>query len=76
MNIANLQVLCGATNADWIEILVPESGYNFALPAYLAPDGAGLVHLPDGPGLGVAPDWDYIRAHMVPGSDHTMEFTA
>lgn len=76
MNMANLQVLCGATNADWIEILVPESGYNFALPRYLAPDADGFVHLPDGPGLGVAPDWDYIRAHTVAGSDHTVEFAA
>lgn len=76
MNMANLQVLCGATNADWIEILVPESGYNFALPGYLAPDADGFVHLPDGPGLGVAPDWDYIRTHTVPGSDHTTELAA
>ena len=76
MNMANLQVLCGATNADWIEILVPESGYNFALPAYLAPDAGGFVHLPEGPGLGVVPDWDYIRAHTVPGSDHTLELAA
>lgn len=76
MNMANLQVLCGATNADWIEILVPESGYNFALPSYLAPDADGFVHLPDGPGLGVAPDWDYIRAHTVPGSDQTTEVAA
>jgi L-alanine-DL-glutamate epimerase-like enolase superfamily enzyme len=76
MNMANLQVLCGATNADWIEILVPESGYNFALPAYLSPDADGFVHLPEGPGLGVAPDWDYIHAHMVPGSDHTLELAA
>lgn len=76
MNMANLQVLCGASNADWIEILVPESGYNFALPSYLAPDADGHVHLPDGPGLGVVPDWDYIHAHLVPGSDQTVELAA
>ena len=76
MNMANLQVLCGATNAEWIEILVPESGYDFALTRYLAPDRDGFVHLPDGPGLGAEPDWDYIRAHTVPGSDKTLEFAA
>lgn len=76
MNMANLQVLCGATNADWIEILVPEQGYNFALQSYLAPDRDGLVHLPAGPGLGVALDWDYIRSNLVPGSDQTVEWHA
>jgi L-alanine-DL-glutamate epimerase-like enolase superfamily enzyme len=74
MNLANLQVLCGATNADWIEILVPESGYDFALSRYLAPDAQGFVHLPDGPGLGAEPDWDYIRDHTVPGTDQTLEW--
>ena len=31
MNFANLHVLCGATNADWIEILVPEAGLRLRL---------------------------------------------
>jgi L-alanine-DL-glutamate epimerase-like enolase superfamily enzyme len=75
MNMANLQVLCGATNADWIEILVPEAGYDFALSRYLAPDAQGFVHLPDGPGLGAEPDWDYIRDHTVPGTDQTLEMS-
>jgi len=72
MNWANRQALCGATNADWVEILVPESGYDFALLHYLAPDADGFVHLPGGPGLGAEPDWDYIRAHTVAGSDQTI----
>ncbi len=76
MNWANLHVLCGATNAEWIEILVPEGGYNFALQAYLGPDSDGFVHAPQGPGLGVALDWDYIRAHTVPGTDQTVESSA
>lgn len=74
MNAANLQVLCGATNAEWIEILVPESGYDFGLSHYLAPDAEGWVHLPPGPGLGAEPDWDYIRANTVEGSDQTLEW--
>ena len=76
MNFANLHVLCGATNADWMEILVPEEGYNFALQSYLAPDQDGYVAAPQGPGLGVALDWDYIRAHTVPGSDTTLGVNA
>lgn len=63
MNFANLHVLCGATNADWLEILVPEQGYNYALQAYLAPDSTGRVSVTESPGLGAALDWDYIDAH-------------
>ena len=63
MNFANLHVLCGATNAEWIEILVPEQGYNYALQSYLAPDGEGYVTAPETPGLGVGIEWDFIQAH-------------
>ncbi len=63
MNFANLHVLCGATAATMIEILVPEEGYNYALAAYLAPDREGMVRAPDTPGLGVEIDWDYVAAH-------------
>ena len=63
MNHANLHVLCGATNADWMEILVPERGYDYALRSYLAPDSEGYVTAPEAPGLGVEIDWDYIAVH-------------
>ncbi len=29
---------------------------------------------PPGPGLGAEPDWDYIRANTVEGSDQTLEW--
>ena len=63
MNFANLHVLCGATNADYIEILVPEEGYDYALKTYLAPDAEGFVRPPEAPGIGVKIDWDYIAAN-------------
>ena len=66
MNFANLHVLCGATNADWIEILVPEQGYDYGLRSYLAPDQDGFVTTPEAPGLGVEIDWDYIESHGTP----------
>jgi L-alanine-DL-glutamate epimerase-like enolase superfamily enzyme len=66
MNVANLHVLCGMSNADFIEILVPEAGYDFALHAYLAPDSEGYVQAPVAPGLGVELDWDYIKRHRTP----------
>ena len=63
MNFANLHVLCGATSADMIEVLVPEEGYDFALRAYLAPGRDGMVRAPSAAGLGVEIDFDYITAH-------------
>ena len=69
MNFANLHVLCGATNADWIEILVPEQGYNYALKSYLAPDGEGYVTAPEAPGLGAEVDWDYIKSHQTASAE-------
>jgi L-alanine-DL-glutamate epimerase-like enolase superfamily enzyme len=65
MNLANLHVLCGATNASMIEILVPEAGYDFGLRHYLAPDAQGFVAPPEAPGLGVELDWDFIDRHTV-----------
>jgi L-alanine-DL-glutamate epimerase-like enolase superfamily enzyme len=65
MNFANLHVLAGATNADMIEVLVPEEGYDFALASYLAPQADGWIAAPQSPGLGIALDWDYIAANRV-----------
>ena len=65
MNFANLHVLCGATDTEMIEVLVPEEGYNFAMKTYLAPDRDGFITAPDGAGLGVEIDWDYVRANAV-----------
>lgn len=76
MNWANLHVLCGVTNADWMEVLVPEAGYDFGMQRYLAPDADGYLTVPREPGIGVALDWDYIRAHTVPGSELAVEASA
>ena len=73
MNWVNLHVLCGASNADWIEVLVPKAGYDFGLQRYLAPDADRYLAVPQEPGLGVALDWDYIRAHTVPDSAMTAQ---
>ncbi|MEO7938370.1 MAG: mandelate racemase/muconate lactonizing enzyme family protein [Burkholderiaceae bacterium] len=63
MNLANLHVLCGATDVEMIEVLVPQAPYHYGLRAYLRVDADGMVRLPVAPGLGGEPDWAYIEAH-------------
>lgn len=63
MNLANLHVLCGATDVDMIEVLFPEAPYEYGATRYLRIADDGLVHLPPGPGLGAEPDWTYVDAH-------------
>ncbi len=63
MNLANLHVLCGATDVDMIEVLVPQAPYHYGLRNYLRVDADGMVRLPTTPGLGADPDWAYIEGH-------------
>ena len=63
MNLANLHVLCGATDVDMIEVLVPQAPYQYGLAAYLQVGPDGWVELPETSGLGVQPDWAYIETH-------------
>lgn len=63
MNLANLHVLCGATDVDMIEVLVPQEPYQYGLASYLQVGSDGWVEVSDSPGLGALPDWAYIEAH-------------
>ncbi|MBL8380478.1 MAG: mandelate racemase/muconate lactonizing enzyme family protein [Burkholderiales bacterium] len=63
MDLANLQVLCGASEVEMIEVLSPQSAYQYGLCAYLQVDADGQARLPDAAGLGALPDWDYIEKH-------------
>ncbi len=63
MNLANLHVLCGASDVEMLEVLVPQEPYQYGLREYLRVGADGWVSLPDGPGLGGQPDWQYIEAH-------------
>ena len=63
MNLANLQLLCGATAVEMIEVLVPEAPYQYGLTSYLRVGSDGRVHVPAQAGLGAEPDWPYIESH-------------
>lgn len=65
MNLANLHVLCGAGNAELVEVLVPEAGYEHGLCHYVRPDAQGRLAPPDAPGLGISLDWEFIERHTI-----------
>lgn len=63
MNLANLHVLCGATDVDMIEVLYPEAPYRYGLMGYASLSADGRIHVPEEAGLGGRPDWQYIETH-------------
>jgi L-alanine-DL-glutamate epimerase-like enolase superfamily enzyme len=63
MNLANLHLMCGASDVEMIEVLVPQAPYHYGLRDYMQVGADGYARLPNGPGLGAEPDWSYIEAH-------------
>ena len=70
---ANAQIL-GSTTQETCEfyergLLRPGEDYDVTPPYLIAPcdpmDDEGYVHLPQGPGLGMELNWDYINENLV-----------
>jgi L-alanine-DL-glutamate epimerase-like enolase superfamily enzyme len=64
LDVANLHVACASGTCAWLES--HQAMFRFGLknnPMNI--DGAGMLHLPDKPGLGVDLDWDWIENHTV-----------
>jgi len=64
LDVANLHVACSTESGRFLES--HHSMFRFGLkddPLAVKPDGC--QHLPDGPGLGVEIDWDWIEDHTV-----------
>jgi len=71
-NLAVLHVALAVPNCTWFEVLVPhvpgryDTEYlNWGLAEPVTIDGEGLVHSPEGPGLGIDVDWDLIRSRTL-----------
>jgi L-alanine-DL-glutamate epimerase-like enolase superfamily enzyme len=63
LDIANLHVSCAIRNSEYAEVFW-DPFYRFGLLGDpLVPDSEGLLHLPEGPGLGVDIDWDWVDDH-------------
>lgn len=64
LDIANLHVACSMRNGDFLESHQDLFRFGLKEPA-LDPDEDGCVHCPQGPGLGVELDWDWLDNHTV-----------
>jgi L-alanine-DL-glutamate epimerase-like enolase superfamily enzyme len=60
LEIANLHCCCAISNCEFFEILYPVSAMEFGMRQPLAIDAEGYAHAPQGPGLGIEWDWDFI----------------
>lgn len=54
---ANLHLGLATRQASYFELPVPYDAYEFGIDNPFRPDDLGLVHAPDGPGLGIQVDW-------------------
>lgn len=65
MDAAGLQVALSVKNTSFFEQLVPESLYNFGVEAPVFIDGEGFAHAPEGSGLGLKIDWDFVDHYKI-----------
>ncbi len=60
-NVANLHIAMAIRNCEFFEVLLPDAANKFGLIEDITVDRNGLVHAPNGPGLGAAIDFDHIE---------------
>ena len=60
-NVANLHVMMAIRNCEFFEVLLPDEAQKYGLAGDIVVDGDGLVHAPDGPGLGYEIDFELIE---------------
>jgi L-alanine-DL-glutamate epimerase-like enolase superfamily enzyme len=44
---------------------VPEHLFNFGVEKFIEIDREGFAHVPQGPGLGMKIDWDFVNRYAV-----------
>jgi L-alanine-DL-glutamate epimerase-like enolase superfamily enzyme len=65
IDTANLHVAASMANTEFFEQLVPTHFFNFEATDEIVIDSEGYAHVPDGPGLGLSIDWDFIERYKV-----------
>jgi L-alanine-DL-glutamate epimerase-like enolase superfamily enzyme len=64
LDLINLHCAAAVGNCDWFELLYPLEDYDFALKTPIRfEDGYAIP--PDGPGLGIDYDWDFIEDNTI-----------
>ena len=64
-NVANLHVIAAIRNTEFFEVLLPDGAQKYGLQQDIVVGRDGLVHVPSGPGLGAAIDFDLIKRKTV-----------
>ena len=64
-NVANLHLIMAIPNCEYFEVLLPDAVQKHGLVKDIEVDANGLVHAPEGPGLGVEIDFDLIERNKV-----------
>jgi L-alanine-DL-glutamate epimerase-like enolase superfamily enzyme len=60
-NVANLHVTMAINNCNYFEVLLPAVAQKYGLVNDIEVDDQGLVHAPEGAGLGYEIDWDLVK---------------
>ena len=60
-NVANLHVIAAIRNTTFFEVLLPDGAQKYGLELDIAVGRDGMVHVPNGPGLGAVIDFKLIQ---------------
>ena len=60
-NVANLHVIAAIRNTEFFEVLLPDGAQKYGLEQDIVVGRDGMVHVPNGPGLGAAIDFRLIE---------------
>jgi len=60
MDMANLHVSCAMNNIEYFEWHMHEDQWRFPMKGPYDIDDKGVIHVPQGPGLGIEIDWDTV----------------
>jgi L-alanine-DL-glutamate epimerase-like enolase superfamily enzyme len=64
-NVANLHVIASIRNTEFFEVLLPDGAQKYGLEQDIVVGRDGMVHVPNGPGLGAAIDFKLIERKKI-----------
>jgi L-alanine-DL-glutamate epimerase-like enolase superfamily enzyme len=64
-NVANLHVIAAIRNTTFFEVLLPDGAQKYGLEKDIVVGRDGMVHVPNGPGLGAAIDFKLIERKKI-----------